>query len=146
MKKLSLLLAAAACFSFVPSSNNPALSGQLNGSWTPVKQEMNGVVIQATSFASHKMTLIDSNYVVKAESVDKGIVRYKNGKMDIFGKDGVNAGKHFTAIYKLEADQLTICYNLAGTSYPASFSTKSQTTYFMSTYKKDKVMTTKAAN
>ena len=29
--------------------------------------------------------------------------------MDIYGREGVNAGKHFTAIYKMESDQLTIC-------------------------------------
>jgi uncharacterized protein (TIGR03067 family) len=56
--------------------------------------------------------------------------------MDILGKEGVNSGKHFTAIYKLENDQLTICYNLSGDAYPAAFDTKGQPKYFMCVFKK----------
>ncbi len=66
----------------------------------------------------------------------KGIVKYKDDKMDIYGKDGVNAGKHFTALYKLENEQLTICYNLSGDSYPESFMTEGKPAYFLSVFKK----------
>ena len=57
--------------------------------------------------------------------------------MDIYGKQGVNAGKHFTAIYKLENELLTICYNLRGDSYPAAFETKGKPTLFLSVFKKE---------
>ncbi len=56
--------------------------------------------------------------------------------MDIYGKEGANAGKHFTAIYKYEMDQLTICYNLLGNDYPASFETNGKPMYFKSIFKK----------
>ena len=79
----------------------------------------------------------DSNYTFIAESVDKGIAWYKDGKMDIYGRDGVNAGKHFTAIYKFENEQLVICYNLAGDVYPATFETKGKPMYFLATFKKE---------
>ena len=79
-----------------------------------------------------------------AESADKGEVTYNNGKMDIYGKEGVNAGKHFTAIYKYEnlpaggaGGQLTICYNLMGDSYPEAFETKSKPVLFLSVFKKE---------
>lgn len=83
------------------------------------------------------MVLKDNTYTVTAESVDKGEVKYGEGnKMDIYGKDGVNAGKHFTAIYKYENGLLTICYNLAGNSYPEAFETKPNTLLFLSVFKK----------
>jgi hypothetical protein len=56
--------------------------------------------------------------------------------MDIFGKEGVNSGKHFTAIYKLENEYLTICYNLSGNAYPETFETKGKPMYFLSVFKK----------
>ncbi|WP_410962819.1 hypothetical protein, partial [Salmonella sp. SAL4446] len=58
------------------------------------------------------------------------------GKMDIYGKDGVNNGKHFTTIYKYQDEQLTICYNLAGDKYPESYETKGKPTYFLAVFKK----------
>lgn len=65
------------------------------------------------------------------------MLKYHSGQMDIYGKEGINAGKHFTAIYKLDNDQLTICYNLAGDSYPTGFETKSKQALFLSEFKKD---------
>ena len=79
----------------------------------------------------------DSTYTFSAESIDKGVVKYRDDKMDIYGKEGVNAGKHFTAIYKYENDQLTICYNLKGDSYPEAFETKSKPLLFLSVFKKE---------
>ena len=72
-----------------------------------------------------------------AESVDKGVVHAKDGKLDIYGKDGVNAGKHFTAIYKYDKNELTICYNLVGDSYPETFDTKGKQAYFLSVFRKE---------
>lgn len=78
----------------------------------------------------------DSNYTFTAESVDKGVVRRNADEMDIYGKEGVNAGKHFTAIFKMENNELSICYNLAGNGYPTAFETKSSPVLFLCTFKK----------
>jgi uncharacterized protein (TIGR03067 family) len=112
-------------------------TNDLNGTWIPVKQEMGGKPFPVAVYEKMKMIIQDSSYTVIAESVDKGIARCKDDKMDIYGKDGVNAGKHFTALYKIENGQLVICYNLAGTEYPASFSTEGKPLYFMSVFKKE---------
>ena len=56
--------------------------------------------------------------------------------MDIYSKEGVNAGKHFTALYKIENETLTICYNLLGDKYPEAFETKSNAMLFISIFKK----------
>lgn len=85
-----------------------------------------------------KLIIEGKNYTVIAESMDKGVIEYKGDKMDIYGKEGVNAGKHFTAIYKYENGQLTICYNLAGNNYPDAFATEGKPAFFLSVFEREK--------
>jgi uncharacterized protein (TIGR03067 family) len=117
---------------------------KLNGTWVPAKQEMGGTLLPKAAFEKQKLIISDSTYTFTAESIDKGVVKYKDDKMDIYGKEGVNAGKHFTAIYRYENlpagqadEQLTICYNLKGDSYPEAFETKGKPMYFLSVFKKE---------
>ncbi len=110
----------------------------LDGSWTPMQQEIGGKALPAAAFEKEKLVISDSSYTFSAESVDKGTLYYKNGQMDIYGKDGINNGKHFTAIYKLDSNHLKICYNLSGNSYPATFTTIQKPTLFLSVFTKDK--------
>ena len=112
-------------------------SNMLNGTWTPVKQEMGGKELPVIAFQKQQLIIDDTTYVFSAESVDKGTLKYNNGQMDIYGKEGVNTGKHFMALYKLDNGQLAICYNLKGDSYPAGFETKSKPSLFLSVFKKD---------
>ncbi|MFZ1261898.1 MAG: hypothetical protein WAT34_00195 [Chitinophagaceae bacterium] len=109
----------------------------LNGDWTPIKQEMGGKEFPPAVFEKQKLIIHDSSYTLFAESVDKGILKYSDHNMDIYGKEGVNSGKHFTAIYKFENKQLTICYNLMGNGYPESYETKGKPLYFLSVFKKN---------
>jgi uncharacterized protein (TIGR03067 family) len=112
-------------------------SNPLNGSWIPVQQEIGGRQLPPVTFDKQKLIIADSIYTFTAESVDKGIVKTQGDKMDIYGRDGVNKGKHFSAIYKLENGQLTICYNLAGTGYPEAFDTKGKPAYFLCAFRKE---------
>jgi uncharacterized protein (TIGR03067 family) len=131
MKYFAFLILLVAC-----TASKKATSYSLNGTWAPIRQEISGKEIPAAAFEKQTLTLNDSIYTVIAESVDKGIVRYKNGKMDIYGKEGVNSGRHFTAIYKLENGQLSICYNLKGDSYPEAFETRDKPLFFTSVFRK----------
>lgn len=125
-------------FSLVCSTTNiSAQSNKLNGTWVPVKLEIDGNPLPPATFEKQKLIINDTAYTFIAESVDKGIISYKDGKMDIYGKDGVNAGRHITAIYKFENDQLVTCYNLAGDKYPEAFETKGKSTYFLATFKRE---------
>ncbi len=108
----------------------------LNGLWIPVRQEIGGNALPEAAFQGQTLLISGGTYTFTAESVDKGTLEYHDGKMDIYGKEGVNAGKHFTSIYKLDHGQLTICYNLAGDSYPADFETAPQPTLFLSVFHK----------
>ena len=122
----------------VPTQKNTTMkSNKLNSTWLPIKQEMGGTLLPKAFVENPKLIISDSTYTVIAGSVDKGVVKYRDDKMDIYGKEGVNAGKHFTAIYKFENEQLTICYNLSGDSYPETFETKGKPMYFLSVFKKN---------
>lgn len=130
---ISLLILGLGCAS---TKNATTKSSKLNGTWVPIKQEIGGKLLPQAVFENQKLILSDSTYTVIAESIDKGILKYTDDKMDIYGKEGVNAGKHFTAIYKYENEQLTICYNLSGDSYPEAFETKGRPMFFLSVFKK----------
>ena len=113
MRILSLLLIlviGAGCTGIKKTSTIPK---KLNGTWIPVKLEMNGQLLPPASFEKQKLIINDSAYTFIAESVDKGVLKSKDDKLDIYGRDGVNKGKHFTGIYKFENEQLIICYNLS---------------------------------
>ena len=131
---ICLLILDLSCAS---TKNTGMSSNKLNGTWVPVNQEMGGVLLPKTVFEKQKLIINDTTYTFTAESIDKGVVKYTDDKMDIYGKEGINAGKHFTAIYKLETGQLSICYNLLGNGYPETFETKGKPLYFLSVFKKE---------
>jgi hypothetical protein len=66
--------------------------------------------------------------------MDRGKILVRKNKIDIYGKEGVNKGRHFTAIYKIENNQLIICYNLGGIGFPESFETEGKPLYFLSIF------------
>ena len=129
----SLLILGLGCASTKNATMKP---DKLNGVWVPARQELGGTLLPIVVFENQKLIINDSTYTFSAESIDKGVVKYSNDKMDIYGKEGVNAGKHFTAIYKDENGQLTICYNLKGDNYPETFETKGKPMSFLSVFKK----------
>lgn len=135
MKKLiiPLLFLCLIGTAFVMPYSHP----DLNGKWVPIEQEIAGNAIPEAAFATQQLIIEDSLYTLTAESVDKGVIRINENKMDIYGRDGVNQGKHFTALFKLEQAQLTICYNLKGDAYPETFSTEGQPAYFKCVFKKE---------
>jgi hypothetical protein len=95
---------------------------------------MGGKALPSPGFDRDTLTLSDTVY--NYTSRDKGMVSYKNGMMDIYSREGVNAGKHFTAIYKVDHGALTVCYNLAGDGYPADFETISKQSLFLAVFKR----------
>ncbi len=137
MKPFSIILfiyLAVACSSTKETAFN---SGELNGSWLPVKQQIGGKELAESDFQNQKLAIVDTSFLFIAESADEGSVAYSDGKMDIYVDVGVNAGRHFAAIYKLENELLTICYNLAEDIYPKSFETKSSPTLFLSVFRRE---------
>lgn len=130
---MNLLLLCLGCNS---TKNIKSQPNELNGTWVPVYQEMGGKELPASFYEKQKLIISDSTYMVIAESVDKGIIKFSGSKMDIYGNEGINAGKHITVLYKYENEKLTICYNLSGNSYPETFETKSNSMFFLSEFRK----------
>lgn len=139
MKQITLLLLLTllcACIGTKPIYGS-IKNSRLNGSWSPIRQEIGGSPLPDAVFQEQVLTIRDSSYTLKAESIDEGFIVYTGtDKMDIYGKVGPNAGRHYSAIYKLENEQLIVCYDLSGLTYPPTFSTAGKATYFMSVYKK----------
>lgn len=126
-----LILACIAGFLFTQEPS-------LNGTWKPVRQEMNGKNFPITIFTNQELTIQDSIYIMRAESDDKGTVRTDGYRMDLTGQVGVNKGRSFKAIYKLNTDTLTVCYDLTGKNYPEAFTTAGHPAFFMSVFLKKK--------
>lgn len=139
MRLLFILLFICLSFRCSTTKNSKTNSRLLNGTWIPNKQEIGGKQLPKAVFENQKLIIMDSTYTVIAESIDKGVVRYTENKMDIYGKEGVNTGKHFTATYKVENDVLTICYNLLGDRYPENFVTTGNPLYFLSVFNKEPI-------
>lgn len=133
---IALLITGLSCNAPKNAASNMK-SNKLNGTWMPIKQEIGGKPLPAAVFEKEKLTITDTIYTVAAESIDRGVLHHKDDKMDIYGKEGVNAGKHFTAIYKFDNEQLVICYDLTGNNYPEAFDTKGKPMYFLSVFKKE---------
>lgn len=124
--------------SFVFGCSSGNNKGQLNGTWIPLEEEIGGAQLPKEAFEGQKLVIKDELYTMTAESVDKGVVSISGDKIDIEGRQGPNAGRQLKAIYKLENEQLTICYNLNGDSYPESFSTQGNPMLFLVTFEKVK--------
>ena len=139
MRQLAILLFICLSLGCATTKNSKTNSRLLNGTWVPNKQEIGGRQLPQAVFEKQRLIIRDSTYTVIAESVDKGVVQYKENKMDIYGKEGVNTGKHFTAIYKMENEVLTICYNLLGDRYPENFETTGKPLYFPSVFNREPI-------
>ena len=134
MKQLSIFILFCTLTAF--NCNKTMAENELNGVWVPVKQEMNGTLFPDSILINQQLIIKDSMYTVILNAIDQGTIKYDGNHMDITSTGGVNKGKHFTAIYKLENDQLIICYNLAGDSYPEKFETNDYPTFFLSVFKR----------
>lgn len=111
-------------------------SSELNGIWIPIRQEMNGKPIPENKFSKTTLEFIDTNFVLTAEVIDKGVVKYFGNQMDFYVNEGKRTGKHYKAIYKVENDLLYICYDLTGQNYPGEFSSTAGKNDFLAVFKR----------
>jgi len=99
----------------------------LEGAWVPVSASMSGQELMIAELRvkylvldGHDYNIVDrSNQVVdRGEYLVNGSV--KPWTIDIVGRDGPNAGRRMLAIFELQDDQLTVCYNLDRNNRPAN--------------------------
>lgn len=140
MNKITLLIIALFCWACASTPIPRNSTKKLGGKWNPVKQELGGNTIAKKIFNKEILSIKDTSYVISVEGdvegvhQDEGSIFIDKNKIDFYGKVGKNKGKHFTAIFKIEKNQLIICYNLGGIGFPESFETKGKPLYFKSVY------------
>jgi uncharacterized protein (TIGR03067 family) len=116
---------------------------ELNGVWLPDHATLGGKEMPKEVLKTIKLELADGKYTTTtADGQDKGDFKVDaaaNPKsMDIEGTDGPNKGKKFPCIYKLNGDELTICYDLSGKSRPAEFKSEAKTLQYLVVYRRQK--------
>jgi uncharacterized protein (TIGR03067 family) len=115
----------------------------LQGTWALASAELAGKPFPEQLVKSMSLTMKDGRYTVMVgQGKDEGTCKLDSSKtpktIDITGTDGPNKGKTFLAIYKLDGDSLSICYDLSGKAYPTEFKSKPDTKLFLVEYKRDK--------
>lgn len=140
-------LALALCFAVHAAADdkkNEADLKALVGNWAVEKAEFGGKDITA-EFKSLKFEIREGGkYTVELGTKDEGGFTVKTEKspkeMDITSTDGANKGKTILAVYKLDGNALTVCYNLdpEKPARPEQFESKTGTKTFLVTYKRAK--------
>jgi uncharacterized protein (TIGR03067 family) len=132
---LFLLVLAAGC---ATAPREIAVDAALTGTWLPVKAEMSGkpfnfvkdfrLEVKGDRFVTQGGAQKDVGRLVFLEGDPRGV--------DVIGEDGSNKGQRLPAIYRLNGDQLEVCYDLAGRERPKEFATRADTRLFLISYKR----------
>jgi uncharacterized protein (TIGR03067 family) len=123
--------------------DGPKDSDAIQGTWLASAAEIGGKLFPDEVRKSIKLTLKDGKYTVTlGNSRDQGTIKLdpsaKPKALDITGTDGPNKGRTILAIYALNGDTLTICYDLSGKSRPTEFKTTEGSQLLLVTYQREK--------
>jgi uncharacterized protein (TIGR03067 family) len=97
----------------------------LEGAWVPVAANVAGRELVVNDLRVKYLVLDAGGYSIVDRTnqiVDSGEYLVDDAAspqtMDIVGREGPNAGRTMLAIYQLDADRLTVCYDLDGKERP----------------------------
>jgi uncharacterized protein (TIGR03067 family) len=97
----------------------------LEGAWVPVAANVAGRELVVNDLRVKYLVLDAGGYSIVDRTnqiVDSGEYLVDDAvspqTMDIVGREGPNAGRTMLAIYQLDADRLTVCYDLDGKERP----------------------------
>jgi uncharacterized protein (TIGR03067 family) len=113
----------------------------INGKWKITEAEFGGRKLPSKEFENLVLELDETSYqLIDEKVIDSGMIELSSNSvpasLTVTGLYGVNQGKTFKCIYKFEDDQLIMCYNLGGDSYPATFETFENTLLYLVRYKR----------
>jgi uncharacterized protein (TIGR03067 family) len=108
----------------------------IDGKWIPIEAELGGDKLAAGALSSFELAIRNGTYEVPGDVGRIELPESDPRAMDVIGTDGPNKGKTFPAIYELDGDLLTICYDLTGKARPTSFATEKGTKLFLVRYKR----------
>jgi uncharacterized protein (TIGR03067 family) len=137
------ILAAVLSIMQTAKGDGPKDSDAIQGTWLASAAEIGGKPFPDEVRKSIKLTLKDGKYTVTlGNSRDQGTIKLdpsaKPKALDITGTDGPNKGRTILAIYALNGDTLTICYDLSGKSRPTEFKTTEGSQLLLVTYQREK--------
>jgi uncharacterized protein (TIGR03067 family) len=99
----------------------------LEGAWVPVQATVGGCALLVEELRVKYLVLNSGGYSIIDRTnhvVDSGDYLVDDAvspqAIDIVGREGPNAGRTMLAIYQLEADRLTVCYDLDGEERPSN--------------------------
>lgn len=117
----------------------------LVGKWRVEKSELGGKdITEVLKVLKFEISEGGKYLAQHGENKDEGTFTVDPSKspkqMVVKGNGGPNKGKTIKAIYKLDGDTLTICYNFDADKgdYPAKFESKPDTMLLLTTYKREK--------
>jgi uncharacterized protein (TIGR03067 family) len=127
-----LMLSALSGCSWFPKPKSP-----IEGVWAVESATLAGTVLPITTFQDAKLSLDGGLYEIQNDRGDFVVLSATSPPaIDIHGRDGPNAGKTILGIYELKDNDLTICYDLSGTSRPKEFTSTPGTKLFLVRYKR----------
>jgi uncharacterized protein (TIGR03067 family) len=106
--------------------NSRAPLCELDGTWVPIAAEVSGQELTVDELRVSRLVLDRGAYEIIDRTntiVDRGDFRIdpnvRPPAMDIVGISGPHAGRAMLAIFELEGDRLTVCYDLERAERPA---------------------------
>jgi uncharacterized protein (TIGR03067 family) len=115
----------------------------LAGAWVPIAANVSGRELLVAELRVKYLVLDGHDYSIVDRTnqiVDRGEYLVNDSAtprtIDIVGRDGPNAGRSMLAIFELEGDHLTVCYDLDGNKRPENMQVQEDQLLLSITYER----------
>ena len=107
----------------------------IEGTWAITSASLGGQELPLAAFQSSPLRLAGGRYAFQNDSGEYSMIPDSvPAAIDVRGRQGPNAGRTIPAIFKVQGDTLTICYDLSGTARPKDFRSEAGTQLFLVRY------------
>ena len=128
---LVVAFSATALGCAAPPQGAPAIEG----TWAIASTTLGGQELPLAAFQNSPLRLAGGRYVFQNDSGEYSVIPDAvPTAIDVRGRQGPNAGKTIPAIFKLQGDTLTICYDLSCKARPKDFRSEAGTQLFLARY------------
>lgn len=135
--RIHVLAVLLSVLAFAGCATTPHGGAKLAGMWTPMSAEMGGADYPVKNFESSTLRLTADYYDFAGDKGTYAVIATKHpATMDILGTEGPNAGRTIPAIFLLQADRLTICYQLGKGDRPVQFASPKGSQVLLVHYKR----------